>query len=64
MRHITGLCLTLTTTALEKLLEPLLSAISYTEVGKQERPNQPRVIKRRPKPFPLMTKPRRDYVND
>ena len=63
MRHTAGLCLTLTTTALEKLLEPLLTAMSYTEIGKRERPNQPRVIKRRPKSFPLMTKPRHDYIS-
>jgi hypothetical protein len=63
MHHISGLCLTMTTKALEKLLSPLLLAMSSTEIGRRKRPNQPRVIKRRPKAFPLMTKPRRDYVS-
>ncbi len=63
MRHLSGLCLTMTTRALEKLLSPLLLAMSSTEIGRRKRPNQPRVIKRRPKAFPLMTKPRCDYVN-
>ena len=33
-----------------------------TTVGKRIRPNQPRVIKRRPKEYPLMTKPREEHV--
>ncbi len=57
-----GFCLTLTGTALEQLLDPLLAAMAYTDVGTRKRRNQPRVVKRRPKPYPLMTKPRREYV--
>lgn len=62
MRRTVGLCMTMTGKALKKLLPSLLKAISTTEVGKRKRPNQPRVIKRRPKPFPLMTKPRCEYA--
>lgn len=57
-----GWCITLTGKALEKLLCPLLTAMAYTEVGTRHRPNQPRVIKRRPKAYPLMTKSRSGYV--
>lgn len=57
-----NLCVTLTEKALEKLLYPLLKAMAYTEIGTRNRPNQPRVIKRRPKAYPLMTKPRCEYV--
>lgn len=62
MRSFLGLCITMTSKALEKLLYPLLKAMAYTEVGQRKRPNQPRVVKRRPKPFPLMTKPRGEYA--
>jgi hypothetical protein len=63
IRSFSGLCVTMTSRALTKLLKPLVIAISYTEIGKRNRPNQPRVIKKRPKSFPLMTKPRSEYVN-
>jgi len=62
MHSFVGLCITMTSKALEKLLYPLLKAIAYTEVGRRKRPNQPRVVKRRPKAFPLMTKPRGEYA--
>ena len=62
MHSFLGLCITMTSKALEKLLYPLLKAMAYTEVGKRKRPNQPRVVKRRPKAFPLMTKPRDEYA--
>jgi len=62
MRSFLGLCLTMTSKALEKLLYLLLEAMAYTVVGKRKRPSQPRVVKRRPKLFPLMTKPREEYV--
>lgn len=35
MRHTTGLCLTMTGKALEKLLSPLLAAMAYTELGNE-----------------------------
>ncbi len=36
----------------------LLKAMASTPIGYQKRKNQPRAIKRRPKPFPLLTIPR------
>lgn len=36
----------------------LFKAIASTVIGLQKRKNQPRAIKRRPKPFPLLTMPR------
>ena len=36
----------------------LLKALASTLIGRRKRPPQPRVIKRRPKAYPLMTKPR------
>lgn len=62
MRNAVGLCITRTGKALGTLIYPLLMAMTETEVGRRKRPNQPRVIKRRPKPYPLMTKPRNEYV--
>lgn len=63
MRHIVNLCISMTTKALGELLNPLLKAMASTEIGKRKRPNQPRVIKRRPKAYPLMNKPRGEYVS-
>ena len=63
MRQTVGLCLIITTKALGKLLSPLLQAMAYTEIGKRNRPNQPRVLKRRPKAYPLMNKPRSEYLS-
>jgi len=62
MRNTASLCITTTGTALIKLILPLLIAMAQTETGQRERPNQPRVIKRRPKAYPLMTKPRKEYA--
>lgn len=58
MRNTASLCLTLSEIALRKLIPPLLIAMAQTTIGQRKRPNQPRVIKRRPKGYPLMTKPR------
>lgn len=63
MRNAVGLCITKTGKELGKLLYPLLLAMTETEIGKRKRPNQPRVIKRRPKAFPMMTKPRHEYIS-
>jgi len=41
-------------------VENLLSAISSNSVGCRSQSPQPRVVKRRPKSYPLMTKPRAD----
>ena len=46
MRNTTSLCITLTGTALGKIIHPLLIAMAQTEIGQRTRPNQPRVIKR------------------
>ena len=64
MRNTASLCLTLTGITLGKLVHPLLIAMAQTEVGQRNRPNQPRVIKRRPKGYPLMTKPRSEYATN
>jgi len=61
MRNAASLCITLTDAVLRKLLYPLLSGIAQTETGQRSRAKQPRVVKRRPKSYPLMTKPRGDY---
>jgi hypothetical protein len=62
MRNTTSLCITMTGAALGKLIATLLMAITQTEVGKRKRPNQPRVIKRRPKAYSLMMKRREEYA--
>lgn len=62
MRNMASLCITTTRTALGKLILPLLIAMAQTEIGQRNRPNQPRVIKRRPKGYTLMTKPRSEYA--
>jgi hypothetical protein len=62
MRNTASVCITTTGRALRKLILPLLSAMTQTEIGQRERPNQPRVIKRRPKAYPMMTKPRKSYA--
>jgi len=41
-------------------LNDLFKAIASNAVGMQKRKNQPRAIKRRPKPFPLLTVPRKE----
>jgi hypothetical protein len=38
----------------------VLKAIASTVIGLQKRKNQPRAIKRRPKPFPLLIIPRQE----
>jgi len=62
MRTTVGMCMTRTGKALGQLIYPLLTAMTETEVGKRIRPNQPRVVKRRPKGYPLMTKLREEYL--
>ncbi|ESQ15045.1 MAG: hypothetical protein N838_30365 [Thiohalocapsa sp. PB-PSB1] len=42
----------------------ILLAISTNAVGIRNQTPQPRAIKRRPKPYPLLTKPRREAVID
>ena len=50
----------LTGKRLAHALLALLKAMASTSIGLQKRKNQPRAIKRRPKPFPLLTVPRRE----
>ena len=45
---------------LTSALRKLLKAIASTAIGKQKRKSQPRAVKRRPKPFPLLTVPRNE----
>ena len=46
------------------MVNTILLAISTNAVGKRNQTPQPRAIKRRPKPYPLLTKPRREAVID
>ena len=50
----------LTGLLLNNALQALFKAIASTPVGLQKRKNQPRAIKRRPKPYPLLMIPRRE----
>jgi len=43
---------------LERYCSSLLKAICSTTIGKRKRRPQPRAVKRRPKPFPLLMEPR------
>ena len=57
----TGQLLSWTGVRLIKAILALLKAISSTAIGRQKRKGQPRVIKRRPKSYPLMNVPRNRY---
>ena len=50
----------LTGKRLAHALLALVKAMASTSIGLQKRKNQPRAIKRRPKPFPLLTVPRHE----
>ncbi len=43
---------------LKNALQDLLKAMTSTVIGKQKPKSEPRAVKRRPKPFPLLTTPR------
>ncbi|GFO72131.1 hypothetical protein BJAS_P2117 [Bathymodiolus japonicus methanotrophic gill symbiont] len=62
MRNTASLCITLTGAALGKIVHPLIIAMAQTEIGQRTRPNQPRVVKRRPKSYSCMTKRRSEYA--
>lgn len=52
---------------LSYVIQCALDAMVSIPIGKQKRKKQPRAIKRRPKPFPLLTQPRKqacDAIND
>ena len=44
---------------LKQVLDGLLGAIASIPIGQTKRPPQTRAIKRRPKPYPLLTIPRK-----
>jgi hypothetical protein len=46
--------------ALKSFSQALLKAMASTPIAQQQRKNQPRAIKRRPRPFPLLTMPRHE----
>ena len=50
----------LTGKRLTHALLAILKAMASTSIGLQKRKNQPRAIKRRPEPFPLLTVPRHE----
>ncbi|UOA09274.1 transposase [Methylobacter sp. S3L5C] len=50
----------LTGNQLISALRELLKAMASTAIGKQKRKSQPRAVKRRPKPFPLLMVPRNE----
>ncbi len=62
IRNTANLCFSMTGSKLGNIITPLLKAMTETKVGQRERPNQPRAIKRRPKAYPLLKKPRRKYA--
>jgi len=62
MRSMVHITATLTTKVLLKYLEALLKAMASTKIGDRKRSKQPRVVKRRPKAYPLMSKPREEYA--
>ena len=46
---------------LKYALDGLLNAIASIPIGQQKRKAQPRAIKRRPKAYPLLKAPRKQY---
>lgn len=52
----------LTGERLIKALQALLKGMAATPIGKQQRKSQPRAVKRRPKPFPLLMVPRNEVL--
>ena len=46
-----------------EIYEKLLEAINYKQVGNRPGRQEPRRVKRRPKPFPLLQKARELYAN-
>jgi len=56
----TKLMVVLSGKRLTHALLAILKAMASTAIGLQKRKNQPRAIKRRPKPFPLLTVPRHE----
>lgn len=53
-----------TSRCIMEMVNAILLAISTNAVGIRHQTPQPRAIKRRPKPYPLLTKPRREAVMD
>ncbi len=44
---------------LKQVIRHTLEAIASITIGRQKRKTQPRAVKRRPKPYPLLTVPRK-----
>jgi DDE family transposase len=61
LRQIAGLAITAPHSLFDNFILPLLRAMTDTTIGHRKRPKQPRVVKRRPKAYPLMIKPRCEY---
>jgi hypothetical protein len=53
----------LTGKILKHAIDGLLSAMASISIGQQKREPQPRAIKRRPKAYPLLNKPRKRLLN-
>lgn len=49
-------------TLMKDVLDKMLAMIAATAIGQRERKKQPPAIKRRPKPYPLLTRPRHEMV--
>ena len=47
--------------SLAKAFAMLVAAVAADTSGKRKRKNYVRAVKRRPKPYPLLTKPRSEY---
>jgi hypothetical protein len=49
---------------LKQVIDGLLEAIASIPIGQTKRRPQPRAIKRRPKPYPLLTIPRKQACHE
>ena len=49
---------------LKHVIDSLLKAIASIPIGQTKRPPQPRAVKRRPKPYPLLMKPRKQTCKE
>jgi hypothetical protein len=47
--------------SLARAFSRLVAAVAADTSGKRKRKNYVRAVKRRPKPYPLLTKPRSEY---
>ena len=47
--------------SLERAFSRLVAAVAADALSRRKRKNYVRAVKRRPKPYPLLTKPRSEY---